>query len=58
MNLKTEIAEMQKVALVMNVPLSDVIAVRQTLCLEEFLRGFEKIQAALTQAVRSGQVGL
>lgn len=58
MNLKAEIAELQKVALVMNVPLTDVIAMRQTLCLEAFLRGFEKIQAALTQAVRSGQVEL
>lgn len=56
MNLKSEIAEMQRVALVMNVPLSDVVTVRQTLCLEKFLVGFEKVQAALTQAVCSDQV--
>lgn len=56
MNLKTEIAEMQRVAIVMNAPLSDVIAMRQTLCLEKFLVGFEKIQGALSQAVNQGQL--
>ena len=56
MNLKSEIAEIQRVAIVMNAPLSDVIAMRQTLCLEKFLVGFERIQAALSQAVYQGQL--
>ena len=56
MNLQNQIEEMQKVALDTNVSLQDVIAMRQTLYLEEFLRGFEKVQAALTQAVYQEQL--